>query len=169
MRKLVEVQEAKALMNEAMCWSVFTWLFEKSRVRETADQAVAALDSSERAVKARWSDEAKAAYKKLTVRAAKAARKGQRDPEREQPIDRAILVLVEEVVDADKAAEHARIEAENTFDDAEKQLSVTIAREGCRKAIHSWSLREKAIRKAEAVVDALRAQTAASSLSREER
>lgn len=168
MRKLVEVQEAKALMNEAMDWSVFTWLFEKSRVRETADQAVAALDSSERAVKARWSDEAKAAYKNLTAEAAKAARKGQRDLKREQTIDSAILVLVEKVADADKAAERARIDAEYTFDEAEKRLSVTIAREGCRKAIYSWSLREKAIRKAKAVVDALRPQTGESSFLEEQ-
>jgi hypothetical protein len=168
MRELVEVQEAKALMTEAMDWSVFTWLFEKSRVRETADQAVAALDVSERAVKARWSAEAKAAYKNLTAKAAKAARKGQADPKREQTLDRAILVLVEKVLEADDAAEHARLDAEDTFDEAEKWLSADMAREGCRKAIHSWSLREKAIRRAEAVLDALRAQTSASSLPREE-
>jgi len=168
MRKLVEVQEAKALMNEAMDWSVFTWLLEKSRVRETADQANAALDASERAVKTHWSDEARAVYKKLTAKAAKAARKRQTDPKWEQTVEPAILVLLDELVHADDAAEHARIDAENTFDEAEKRLSVTMAREGCRKAIHSWSLHEKAIRRAEAVLNALRAQTAASLLSREE-
>lgn len=166
MRKLVEVQEAKALMSEAMDWSVFTWLLEKSRVRETADQANAALDASERAVKARWSNEAKAAYK-MMAKAAKAAGKGQADPKPEQTIDSAFLVLIEEVVHADDAAKHARMDAEDTFDEAEKQLSVSMAREGCRKAIHSWSLHEKAIRKAEAVMDALRAQTALSPVSRE--
>jgi hypothetical protein len=167
MRKLVEVQEAKALMNEAMDWSVFTWLFEKSRVRKTADQAVAALEVSERAVKARWSPEVKAAYK-LTAKAAKAARKGQTEPKQEQTVDPAILLLVEKVVDADDAAERLRVDAENTFDEAERQLSVTLAREGCRKAIHSWSLREKAIRRAEAVVDALHVETTTLSLPHEE-
>ncbi|HXY23031.1 MAG TPA: hypothetical protein VEI73_00140 [Candidatus Acidoferrum sp.] len=157
MRKLAEVQEAKALMNEAMDWSVFTWLFEKSRVRETADEANAALDALERAVKGRWSDEAKAAYKNLTRKTAKAARKGQTDPKPEQTVDRAILDLIEKVAEADAAAKRARMDAENTFDEAEKRLSVTLAREGCEKAIHSWSLHEKAIRRAEAVAETPRA------------
>jgi hypothetical protein len=39
MRKLPEVQHAKELMTEAMDWSTFKWLFEKSRVRQTADRA----------------------------------------------------------------------------------------------------------------------------------
>ena len=168
MRRLVEVQEAKALMNEAMDWSVFTWLLEKSRVRETADQADDALDASERVVKARWSNEAKAAYKNLTEKTAKAARKGQTHPDCEQTVDPALLLLVKKVVDADDAAEKARLDAEDTFDEAEKRLSTTMAREGCRKAIHSWSLHEKAIRKAEAVEEALLAETAASPLPREE-
>jgi hypothetical protein len=34
MRKLAEVQEAKELMNEAVDWSGFTWMFEKPRVRK---------------------------------------------------------------------------------------------------------------------------------------
>jgi hypothetical protein len=38
MRKLPEVQQAKELMNDAINWSVFTWMLEKSRARETADQ-----------------------------------------------------------------------------------------------------------------------------------
>jgi hypothetical protein len=37
------------------------------------------------------------------------------------------------------------MDAESTFDEAEKQLSTALAREGCRKAIHSWELFEKAI------------------------
>jgi hypothetical protein len=69
MRKLPEVEEAKSLMKEAMDWSVFKWLFEKSRVRETADQAKAALDKLNRSVKAHWSSEIKAAYKELATKA----------------------------------------------------------------------------------------------------
>jgi hypothetical protein len=44
------------------------------------------------------------------------------------------------------------MDAEATFDLAEKQLSTSMAREGCRKAIHSWELHEKAIRKAETLI-----------------
>jgi len=167
MRKLVEVKEATVLMTEAMEWSVFKWLFEKSKVRETADQAKEALDASERAVKARWGDHAKAAYKSLTMKA-KSTRKGQADPNAEQSADCAILDLVEEVLQADKAAERAGVDAENTFDEAEERLDVAMAREGCRKAIHAWTLREKAIRKAEAVADKLRAKTVAPSDRSEE-
>lgn len=168
MRKIEEVQAAKALMTEAMDWSAFRWLFEKSRVREIADQANAALDASERAVKARWSGEVKAAYKNLTAKPAKSARKGQQDPKPQQTLGPAILALVEKVMDADGAAEQAHLDAENTFDEAERQLNTDLAREGCNKAIHSWSLHEKAIRCAEAVLDALRAQPAASPVPRAE-
>jgi hypothetical protein len=54
--------------------------------------------------------------------------------------------------DADDEAWGARMDAEKTFDDAEKQLSTSLAREGCRKAIQSWDLHEKAIRKSEAMI-----------------
>ena len=39
MKTLPEVETAKQLMNEAIRWSVITWLREKKRVRKTADQA----------------------------------------------------------------------------------------------------------------------------------
>ena len=168
MRKLAEVQEARAVMTEAMEWSVFKWLFEKSRVRETADQAKAALDAAERAVKAHWSNEVKAAYRNLTAKATKAARKGPTDARPEQTVDRVILDLLEKVVEADNVAERAGMDAENTFDEAEAGLSTTLAREGCKKAMQAWALREKAIRKAEVVVEALRAETAASSVPGDE-
>ena len=54
------------------------------------------------------------------------------------------------VKEADDEAETARLDAEDTFDVAEKKLSASLAREGARKAIESWDLREAAIRKAEA-------------------
>ncbi len=46
---------------------------------------------------------------------------------------------------ASEQARRARMDAEATFDEAEKQLSTALAREGCRKAIHSWELYERAI------------------------
>ena len=64
MKKLHQVEEARALME----WSVFHWLFEKRLVRETADQANAALDKLNRSLKTRWSGEAKAAFKELSGR-----------------------------------------------------------------------------------------------------
>ena len=39
MRKLAEVEDAKALMTEPMGWSVVKWLSQKKRVRKAADLA----------------------------------------------------------------------------------------------------------------------------------
>jgi hypothetical protein len=149
MRKLAEVQEAKELMNEAIDWSVFRWMFEKPRVRETADRANDALDHLERTVKARWSDELKAALRELSGRGGR-HQKSQQPP---QTTDPEIRLLAEKIKDADDAARRAKMDAEETFDEAERQLSTSLAREGCKKAIHSWELHEKAIRKAEAAME----------------
>jgi hypothetical protein len=67
-------------------------------------------------------------------------------------------LLVAKVKEADDAARHARTDAEKTFDEAERRLSTTLAREGCKKAIHSWELHEKAIRKAEAIMETAHVQ-----------
>ena len=151
MRKLPEVEEAKSLMKEAMDWSVFKWLFEKSRVRETADQANAALDKLNRSVKARWSSEIKAAYKELALKATHSDR--HQSGERASPANDWIRLFAEQVKQADEAAHHARMTAENTFDRAEREMNTDLAREGCKQAIYSWVLHEKAIRIAESVLE----------------
>lgn len=61
-------------------------------------------------------------------------------------------VNAKKVKAADDEAYRAHMDAEATFDEAERQLSTSLAREGCRKAILSWDLHEKAIRKAEALI-----------------
>jgi len=144
MRKFPEVQEAKELMNEAMEWSMFKWLWEKKRVRETADRANAALDRLEKSIKTKWSDELKAAYKSASKKSATPR------PERESQ-DLQLIQSVEKVLEADRAAYRARMDAEDTFDRAEKQMSTSLAVAGCKKAVHSWELHEKAIRRAESV------------------
>jgi hypothetical protein len=152
MRKLPEVQEAKELMTQAMEWSAFKWLFEKSRVRATADRANAALDRLERTVKSHWSDEERAAYKSISTKGTVAARRAdpiQQPPEAADPL----MTLLEKVHDAHDAARRARSDAEATFDEAERQMSTSLAQEGCKKAIHSWQLHERAIRKAEEVAE----------------
>ena len=149
MRKLAEVQEAKELMNQAIDWSVFKWMFEKPRVRETADRANDALDRLERTVKARWSDELKTALRELSGRGGR-HQKSQQLP---QTTDPEIKLLAEKIKDADDAARRAKMDAEETFDEAERKLSTSLAREGCKKAIHSWELHERAIRKAEAAME----------------
>jgi hypothetical protein len=144
-RKLPEVEEAKALMIEAVDWSVFRWLFEKHRVRETADRANAALDKLDQAVKSRWSRDAKASYKELTAKAGGARQRESAS----QAIDPQVRLFAQKVKELDDAAYRARMAAEDTFDEAERQLNTDLAREGCQKAIQSWELHEKAIRRAE--------------------
>ena len=130
-------------MNEAMAWSVMKWLREKKIVRKTADEANAALDRLNEAIKKKWTDEVKAAYQAL----------GSSNEQTRKAIgDREVSSLAKKVKEADDGARRARQEAEDTFDKAERTLSTSLAREGCRKAIYSWELHEDAIRKAEAAI-----------------
>jgi len=141
MRKLPEVEEAKSLMTEAVEWSVLKWLKEKKRVRKIADRANQALDQLSKETKLLWPDELRAAYSALAENTGKG-----KSP------DVRLLKSVKPVKQADDEAFRAHMEAESTFDEAERQLSTSMAREGCRKAIYSWELHEKAIRLAERLV-----------------
>ena len=152
MRKLTEVEDAKALMTEAMGWSVVKWLSEKKRVRKTADLANATLDRLDQEIKAHWNDELKAAHSELGGKSDGAG--GQQHKQPSQGIDSQVALLAKRVKDADDEAHRVRMDAEDTFDEAEKKLSTRLAREGCRKAIDSWDRHEQAIRKSEAVIGA---------------
>jgi len=148
MEGLPEVETAKALMTEAAVWSVMKWLREKKRVRKTADQANAALDQLAATIRQSWSDDLRGAYDALVQSGASAAR-GVRKTDLAAS-DHASIA--KKLKDADDEAYRARMDAEGTFDAAEKQLSTSLAREGCRKAIHAWELKEKAIRKSESAI-----------------
>ena len=141
MQKLVEVEEAKAVMIEAIDWSVIKWLREKKRVRKAADRANEALDQAIEAAKLRWDPELLAVYAAVT-----SSRNGMSAKPELQAMAKDLKRVHEE-------ARRARDEAERVFDEAEKELSARLAREGCRKAIHSWELHEKVIRKAEVIGD----------------
>jgi len=134
MQKLQAVEEAKALMNQAKDWPVWRWLLEKRRVRAVADRATEALADREKKVKAAWPED---------LRKAVNGRPRSLDPD--------LKLALQKVREADELAESARLDAEATFDEAERRLSTSMAREGAEKAITSWGLKEKAIRKAEAV------------------
>jgi arginine utilization protein RocB len=144
MRKLPEVEDATALMTEAAEWSVVRWLKEKKRVRKTADKANSALDALNNEIKASWDDTLKAAYQQVTAPS--------NDPTKALNADPALIHLAKIIRRADDLARRARMDAEDTFDEAERQLSARLAREGCRKAIVSWELHEIANRKAEAAL-----------------
>jgi len=153
MRKLPAVEDARAIMTAGMDWSVWKWLLEQRRVREIADRATDALDQADRKAKAAWSDELKRAYLELADeddKPKRARRESSKNKEERNSIDPEIMLTARRVKEADDAAECARLDAEDTFDEAERQLSASLAREGARKALETYDLREHAIRKSEA-------------------
>ena len=141
MPKLIEVEEAKAIMTEGIDWSVLKWLREKKTVRKMADRANAALDATILKLKAGWDKNLQAAYEQLGA----ANSKGENSK-----ISPELLAQAKKLKRAQDDATQARDDAENTFDEAENRLSTTMAREGARKAIHSWELHEHLIRLSEA-------------------
>ncbi|MGZ7099374.1 MAG: hypothetical protein ACXVJ8_12925 [Candidatus Angelobacter sp.] len=148
MKKLPEVETAKQLMNEAMRWSVLTWLREKKRVRKTADQANAALDRVSEELRQRWSDDIRSAYHALSTNNPGVKPKGL-PGQKTAMKDSREFVIARKLKAADDEAYRARMAAEETFDDADKRLSTSLAREGCQRAIQSWELHEKAISESE--------------------
>jgi hypothetical protein len=133
--EIKEVVEARALMTDAMEWSVMKWLTEKKRVRKIADVANATLDRVEAGLQAAWDPELKAAFD------------GENGAAKSPEVQR----LATQLREAHDAAIKGRMEAEDTFEKAEKRLSASLAREGCHKAIAGWDLHEEAIRKSELV------------------
>src|SRR5215471_16774425 len=110
MQKLIPVEEARALMNEAKDWSVWRWLTEKRRVREAADRATAALNEAERKVKASWSDNLKKAYREAELEASvngnpRVKRQYEKAKEEAQGVDPEIKVAARKVKQADDEAE----------------------------------------------------------------
>ncbi len=136
-------------------WSIWRWLFEKKRVRTAADAGTAALDEAEKHVKAGWSEDLKRAYREVDAEsAAQGDGRNRRQHEKAKAeaknIDPALKEAARRVKEADVEAYEARMDAEATFDQAERSLSGGMAREGAEKALLAYDLREKAIRKAEA-------------------
>jgi hypothetical protein len=158
MHKLIEVEEAKVLMTEAKAWSVWRWLTEKRKVRAAADRAVDALNAADAKVKAAWSEDLQKAWRELEADP-RAKRQYEKAREEAKDIPAEIKEAVRRVKESDDEAEAARLDAEDTFDVAERRLSAAMAREGAQKAIDSWILREKSIRRAEAVMRKQRDET----------
>jgi len=151
MRKLAAVEEARAVMKQGMEWGLWRWLLEKQRVREIADRATAALDEADRKVKAKWSDDLKRAYQDLVDHetSKRSRRKASNSNPEAASIAAEVRLAAKMVREADDEAECARLDAEDTFDEAERRMSTELAREGSRKALETYDLREAAIRKAE--------------------
>jgi hypothetical protein len=138
MHKLAPVEEAKTLFNEAKDWSVWRWLIEKKRARTTADAAWEALQACEEKVRAGWNEEWRQAY-------------GHPKSRRYAALDDEVKAALERLYEDDEEAKQAHDAAEAQFDEADRRMSSSMACEGAQMAIDAWEMREKAIRKAEAL------------------
>lgn len=138
MHKLAPVEDAKTLFNEAKDWSVWRWLMEKKRARNTADEAWLALEACEEKVRAGWHDGWREAYGRPRSKAYLSL-----NPEVKEFLDR---LHAEDV-----QAQRARDAAEAQFDEADRRMSTSMACEGAQMAIDAWEMRERVIRKAEAL------------------
>ena len=136
MHKLVPVEEAKTLFNEAKDWSVWRWLIEKKRARTTADAAWEALEACDEKVRAGWNEEWRQAY-------------GHPKSRRYAALDDEVKAALERLYEDDEEAKQAHDAAEAQFDEADRRMSSSMACEGAQMAIDAWEMREKVIRKAE--------------------
>jgi hypothetical protein len=156
MQKLIPVEEAKNLMKEAIDWSLWGWLTEKRKLRTTADRAWEALDEYEKKVKTAWSDDLKAAWRESEALAAaggnaRARRQYEKAKEEAKDVAPEIKLAVQRLKEAEDEAHAAHMEAEETFDEADRRMSTSMACEGAQQAIDAWEMREKVIRKAESL------------------
>ncbi len=152
MKKLEAVETSRAIMTQGLEWGVFKWLLEKPKVRKIADRATAALNDAEDKVKATWSDELKLAYNSLATQDSEngKGKKGAKAKDDSNDFDPEVLATAKRVFEADEETEIMRLDAEDTFAEGERKLSVGMARDGARKALATYDLHERAIRKAEA-------------------
>ena len=153
MKKLEAVEDARVIMTQGMEWGVFKWLMEKPKVRKIADRATDALNTAEDKVKATWPDDLKRAYNHLATRPDEPSKKKTANGESAK-FDADLLVVAKRIYDADEETERMRLDAEDTFAEGERKLSVAMARDGARKALATYDLHESAIRKAEAAARA---------------
>src|SRR5215471_20661088 len=151
MKKLEAVENARAIMTEGIEWGVFKWLAQKPKVRKIADLATEALNNAEDSVKATWSDDLKVAFNYLATQDDEASN-GKKGKAKAGPkgVDPELLTVARGVFEADEETESMRLDAEDTFAEGERKLSIAMARAGAQKALATYDLHEKAIRKAEA-------------------
>lgn len=127
------MEEAKALFEQAKDWGVWQWLSRKRQARQTADAAWEALEACENEVIAGWSDPLRKAWRSHSPKSD--------DHDLSRTIQRLKL--------ADVEANNARLAAEAQFDEADRLMSASMAREGSQMAIDAWTMRERLIRRLE--------------------
>ena len=80
-------------------------------------------------------------------------KKGAKSKDDAKAFDPEVLAIAQKVLEADEETERQRLDAEDTFAEGERQMSTAMAREGAGKALATYDLHEKAIRKAEAAAN----------------
>lgn len=155
MQKLSSVEEAKSLLNEAKEWGTWRWLTEKKRVRTAADTAWADLEEVEKEIKGSWAENLRKAYRELQAASnlngdARTRRQYEKAVDEAKDVDPDLKAFAERLKTADDEAFQARMTAEETFDEAERRMSIPLARQVSEQAIEAYGLREKFIRRAEA-------------------
>lgn len=158
MQKLAAVEEARSVMTESQGWSVWKWLTEKKRVRQIADRATEALAKAREEAWLNWSEDLDKAYKEAEAETdpdggPAAKRKYEKARKEAENIDAKVKASVKRVLQADDEAARATQDAEDMFAEADRRMSTGMAREAAQKALESYDLREKAIRRAEACRD----------------
>ena len=150
MKKLEAVENARDIMTQGIEWGIFKWLSQKPKVRKIADLATEALNNAEDSVKATWSDDLKLAFNYLATQEDDAPKARKNGKAASKDIDPDLLAVARGVFEADEETETMRLDAEDAFAEGERKLSIALAKEGARKALATYDLHEKAIRKAEA-------------------
>lgn len=153
MQRISEVETARRLMTEGREWSAVRWLLEKKRVREAADRATAALARAREQAAEAWSDELWTAYEEAAAAAragesAKARNAWEKARDAAKGLPAAVREAAKRIHEADLEAFRCTAAAEEMFAEAERKRSISLAREAARKALESYDLREKAVRKA---------------------
>src|SRR5215831_21071078 len=139
MQKVSSVEEAKALLNEAKDWSTWKWLTEKKRVRTAADVAWAELEEVEKGIKASWCHDLRLAYRELQAASAfdtdgRTRRQYEKAVDEARDVDQEWKAYAAKLKKEDDDAFQARMTAEETFDEAERKLSIPLARQGSEQA-----------------------------------
>jgi hypothetical protein len=156
MRKLIPVEEAKSLFSEGREWGMWRWLSEKRRARRTADAAWQALEDYEKDARSSWSEDVSKAWREAEAQSAaesdgRAKRAYEKAKEAAADVDPEIKAAVHALKKADDEAYKARMDAEAQFDEADRRMSTSMACEGAQMALDAWTMREKVIRKVEAL------------------
>jgi chromosome segregation ATPase len=118
------VIEAKRLLEETKQWWPWSWAADlnKIKLRSAIETATKALEREVEKAKNSWSREMQRAYRELTVAESRRASTSNIDPE----IKRAARKLK----DAEDELNLATVQAQKTFDEAERELNPSKAREG---------------------------------------